>query len=415
MKVLVVGGGGREHALAWKLKASLRNPEMFVAPGNAGTAKIATNVPISSNSDIVKFAKEEGIDLVVVGPEAPLSEGIVDDLESVSIKAFGPSKAAAELEASKSFSKEIMEASGVPTAGGKTFEDYEEAKSHLEKVGAPIVIKADGLAAGKGVVVAETLDVAKSALKDIMQDKAYGESGAKVLIEKFLVGLETSIMGLVDGETVKLLAMSKDHKRLLDEDQGPNTGGMGAISPSPVIGEDRAEEYIDLIFKPVLKELKNRGIHYRGFLYAGVMVSPDGEINVLEFNCRMGDPETQILLPRLESDLLEAILLACDGRLDEAEIVNANNHAACVVASSKGYPKKVEDGKKITGIFEDRENQIVFQAGTRLEGEDVITKGGRVLVVTALGKSLEEALSNAYSGLEEISFDGMHFRKDIGH
>jgi phosphoribosylamine--glycine ligase len=417
MKVLVVGNGGREHAIAWKLKQSSQLSALYCAPGNAGTALIAENVPIAV-SEIHKlrdWAKEEGIDLTVVGPEAPLAEGIVDVFEAAGLRIFGPSQKAAQLEASKSFAKDVMKAAGVPTAGAEVFEDFELAHAYLAERGAPIVIKADGLAAGKGVTVAMSIEEANSALEECLRDQRFGESGARVVIEDFIDGREASVMAIIDGDSIVPLAISQDYKRLLEKDEGPNTGGMGAISPTPVLNEEKLPELVETVFQPVVSELKSRGIRFRGFLYAGLIIDSDGNYKVLEFNCRLGDPETQVLLPRLKSDLLEAFDAAVSGSLDDIRLGWSEQACACVVASSSGYPKQVDDGKEIKGVFPDRESQLVFQAGTRLDSTGKLTsKGGRILVVTGLGDNLSEALSQAYNGLEEISFDGMHFRKDIG-
>jgi len=360
------------------------------------------------------WAAENKIGLTVVGPEAPLADGIADIFLEKGLKIFGPSKAAANLEASKSFAKEIMLASGVKTAEGEVFSSYEKAEAYIKEKGAPIVVKADGLAAGKGVVVASSEDEAISALKEMMLDKRFGDSGASVVIEKCLDGKESSVMAIVDGQTVRPLVISRDFKRLEDDDQGPNTGGMGAISPSNILADSEAPKVMEEVFQPVLAELKKRGIDFCGFLYAGLMITPEGEANVLEFNCRLGDPETQVILARLESDLAELLLAAAEGKLEEKEIKNSSLAAACVVASSRGYPLKVDDGKVIEGLFSGRDDQLVFQAGTRSEGKKVVTKGGRVLVVTGLDPDIASALEKAYKGLEEIKFEGMHFRTDIG-
>lgn len=417
MKVLVVGSGGREHAIAWKLKQSSRLTELYCAPGNAGTESIARNVPIEVNEldRLVAWAKENQIDLTVVGPEAPLAAGIVDAFEAEGLRIFGPSQKAAQLEASKSFAKEVMKAAGVPTAGAEVFEDYESAQTYLEKKGAPIVIKADGLAAGKGVTVAMTIEDAMSALEECMKDQRFGSSGSCVVIEDFIQGREASVMAIIDGNAIVPLVISQDYKRLQDGDQGPNTGGMGAISPTPVLSEESLPELVETVFRPVVSELNSRGIRFRGFLYAGLIIDSSGSYRVLEFNCRLGDPETQVLLPRLESDLLLAFDAAVNGTLGEIELSWTEQSCACVVASSAGYPHAVDDGKKITGVFEDREGQFVFQAGTRIDSSgNLVSKGGRILVVSAMGNDIEQALGRAYSGLDEIKFEGMHYRKDIG-
>lgn len=419
MKILIVGSGGREHALAWKVKQSPLCSELFVSPGNAGTSEIATNLAGGDLQEIVAQCKDKAIDLVVVGPEAPLAEGLVDECDKAGIKVFGPVKAAAKLEASKSFSKEIMIAAGVPTAESGVFSNYEEALAFLEEFvsrypNEGVVLKADGLAAGKGVIVADDLESAKKGLSELMLDKAFGSAGDSILIERRLQGRETSIMAIVDGDSYKALPTSRDYKRLLDGDAGPNTGGMGAVSPSPVIPESKLEEVCELVIAPISKELKKRGVHYRGFLYAGLMVGDDGEINVLEYNCRLGDPETQVLLPRVESDLVEVLLAAIDSRLEEVDFSLSAAHTACIVAASEGYPGTCNDNKLIEGLFSETEDTRVFQAGTKSTEDGVFSKGGRILVVSASGANQEDALKKAYSGLSKISFEGMSFRKDIG-
>ena len=415
MKVLVVGGGGREHAIAWKLSKSPKLTKLFCSPGNAGTSEIAENISgLSSIKETAAWAKANQIDLTVVGPEAPLAEGIVDEFREQGLRIFGPSKAAARLEASKSFAKEVMLASGVKTAEGEVFSDFEAASAYVKEKGAPIVIKADGLAAGKGVVVAQSLDEALDGLRSMMLDKRFGDSGAKVVVEKCLDGLESSVMAVIDGQTIRPLVISRDFKRLLDGDAGPNTGGMGAVSPSNVLADSEADKVVKDVFQPVVKELLKRGIEFTGFLYAGMMISPDGETNVLEFNCRLGDPETQVIMARLDSDLLEILDAAVDSRLAEVEMQWSEAAAACVVASSKGYPLAVEDGKVLGGLFAEREKQIVFQAGTTKVESDIVTKGGRILVVTGIAADVSSALKLAYDGLKEIEFEGMHYRTDIG-
>ena len=416
MKVLVIGSGGREHAIAWKLKQSKSLTALYCAPGNAGTSEIATNVPISvmEIDKLVAFAESEQIDLTVVGPEAPLEAGIVNKFELKGLRIFGPTKQAAELEWSKSFAKEIMLAAGVPTAQSQVFEQLEPACEYVKQRGAPIVIKADGLAAGKGVTVALTLDQALYALNECLADKRFGASGARVLIEDFISGREASVMAIVDGESVFPLVISQDYKRLLVNDQGPNTGGMGAISPTPVIGEERLDEIVKTVFDPVVAELAKRGIIYRGFLYAGLMVADDGSYKILEFNCRLGDPETQVLLPRLESDLLEILCSALGSGLSKADFRWSNKACAGVVLASGGYPEKVEDGRIITGLSSASRAQVFHSGTTTSSSGDVISKGGRVLVVSALGNDLTQALKSAYEKVNQISFDGMQYRSDIG-
>ena len=415
MKVLIVGGGGREHALAWKIKKSPLLSELYCAPGNAGTKSIATNLDLSPENvgALALWALENEIDLTIVGPEAPLAEGIVDAFQEHGVRIFGPSKEAAQLEASKTFAKEVMLKAGVKTAASETFESYEEAKNYVEQKGAPIVIKADGLAAGKGVFVAQTVEQAVSALSEILEDKRFG--GSSVLIEDFLLGREASVIALVDGTTVLPMVVSQDYKRLQDNDEGPNTGGMGAVSPSSVIPDTRVEHLVGEIFLPVLRELWARQIRFVGFLYAGVMVAPSGDVYVLEFNVRMGDPETQVLLLRLQSDLLYAINAAVDGKLSTIDLKWRADNAACIVAASRGYPESVDDGKKIEGLFEESEDCVIFHAGTKSDGAGgVVTKGGRVLAVSALGADKEAAVKRAYQGMDEINFEGMQYRRDIG-
>ena len=420
MKVLVVGGGGREHALAWKIKQSPLLTELYCAPGNAGTASLGTNVELDPENIgvLALWAVENKIDLTVVGPEAPLAAGLVDVFTEHGLKVFGPTKAAARIESSKSFAKEIMEKAGVRTPRGQVLTDFKEAETYLKSLGSyPVVIKADGLAAGKGVIIAKEEETAVQALKDCLEGARFGEAGEKVIIEEFITGREASVMALIDGDTVLPCVVSQDYKRLLDNDEGPNTGGMGSISPTPVLQEIQLESLITEIFLPVIRELNNQGIRYRGFLYAGVIVDTDGTVQVLEYNARLGDPETQVLMMRLESDLLGVLDKAVSGNLGMAELRWRPEAAACVVAASEGYPSKVNDGKEISGLFPGDETLTVFHAGTRVsEGdpEKIVSKGGRVLSVTGLGRSSNEALRSVYRGLEKISFEGMHFRKDIG-
>lgn len=417
MKVLVVGGGGREHALVWKLKQSPRVTHIYCAPGNAGTAKIATNIDISPKNlgALAVWAAENKIALTVVGPEAPLADGLVDVFAEHGLKVFGPSKEAAQLESSKLFAKEIMLKAGVRTASGRAFESADEARAYIKEQGAPIVIKADGLASGKGVVVAQTLDEALRAVDELMVEQSMGAAGSRIVVEEMLSGKEASVMAIVDGETVLPMVVSQDYKRLLDGDQGPNTGGMGAVSPTSVLPDDNVAQMVEEIFIPVIRELWTRGIRYTGFLYAGVMVDKSGAIRVLEFNCRLGDPETQILMMRLQSDLFSALFAAVNGNLETIDLKWTKDAAACIVAASRGYPKAVDDGKVIDGLFEPTDRVVAFQAGTTSDAEGrVVSKGGRVLAVAALGSTVSAALDNAYTNLKRISFDGMHYRKDIG-
>ncbi|MCB0345759.1 MAG: phosphoribosylamine--glycine ligase [Bdellovibrionales bacterium] len=417
MKVLVVGGGGREHAIAWKLKQSPKVTHVYCAPGNAGTAEIATNVDIDPKNlgALAVWAAEHKIALTVVGPEAPLADGLADVFAEHGLKVFGPSKEAARLEYSKYFAKEVMLKAGVRTAEGACFTSAEEAKSYIKEKGAPIVVKADGLAAGKGVVVAETVEEALAAVDEMMVDQSMGDAGRTLVIEEKLQGKEASVMAIVDGETVLPMVVSQDYKRLLNDDAGPNTGGMGAVSPTSVLPDEKVAQMVEDIFIPVIRELWARGIRYTGFLYAGVMIDADGAVRVLEFNCRLGDPETQILMLRLQSDLFSALLAAVNGNLETVELKWTKDAAACVVASSRGYPKSVDDGKKIEGLFAPSERIVAFHAGTESGSEgEVVSKGGRILAVAALGSSVSAALDNAYANIKRISFDGMHYRTDIG-
>lgn len=419
MRVLVVGGGGREHAIAWKLSQSPLVTALFCAPGNAGTADCAKNVEIGTNDlgALAVWAVNQEIDLTVVGPEAPLAAGIVDIFSEHGLRIFGPTKDAARLESSKRFAKEIMADAAVNSPEAEVFTDFESAEKYVQERGAPIVIKADGLAAGKGVTVSQTVEEAVQALRDVMLTKRFGESGAHVLVEDFIDGEEASVMAIVDGDVVLPLAVSQDHKRLGEGDSGPNTGGMAAFSPTPVLGDISLEELVESIFIPVVRQLRTRGIVYRGFLYAGVIVDKnERRVSVLEFNCRLGDPETQPLMMRLSSDLLPVLDAAVSGRLGAVDLCWHPEAAACVVAASRGYPGEVDDGKVISGLFAGRDDCQVFQAGTvKKEGQDTVyTKGGRILAVTALGPDVSAALDKVYEGLSQLSFDGIYYRKDIG-
>ena len=426
MKILVVGSGGREHALAWRLSKDAEGHDLYCAPGNAGTAAIAKNVPIKAEDveGIVYWAVENKPDLVVVGPEAPLVLGLVDALEAEGIKAFGPVAAGARMEGSKRFAKEVMFAAGVPTGRAEVFKDPAKAKAALAAYGLPVVIKADGLAAGKGVVVAETTEQAEAAIDDMLVANKFGSAGAEVLIEEFLDGEECSILAMVDGERAVLLPSSQDHKRVFDGDKGPNTGGMGAYSPAPVVTEEMLPEIRDRIILPVVRELKKRGIVYRGILYAGLMVTPEGgriaksgsRVNVVEFNARFGDPETEVVLPRLGGSFAKALLNAASGNLSEDDIVVRPEMAATVIVASGGYPGAYEKNKVITGLdAAAAKGAVVFHCGTRAEGENLVTSGGRVLSVTGLGATLREAVDIAYGGVREISFERAFHRSDIAH
>ena len=429
MKILVVGSGGREHAIAWRLANDAEEHEIYCAPGNAGTADVAVNVAIGAEDveTIAEWAKSERPDLVVVGPEAPLVKGLVDELEKIGIPAFGPVAAGARMEGSKRFAKEIMDAAGVPTGKAETFTDAAAAKAALAQYGLPVVIKADGLAAGKGVIVAETAEQAEAAIDDMLVGNKFGSAGAEVLIEEFLHGEECSILAMVDGENAVLLPSSQDHKRIFDGDKGPNTGGMGAYSPAPVVTDDKLPLIKEKIIMPVVRELKKRGIVYRGILYAGLMVNDENSnphgpvaksgssVNVVEFNARFGDPETEAVLPRLGGNFAEALLHAATGCLKEEDIVVKDECAATVIVSSGGYPGDYEKGKEISGLEAASAGATVFHCGTKVEDGKILTSGGRVLSVTGTGATLREAVDGAYAAIGGISFDKMFFRKDIAH
>ena len=435
MKILVVGSGGREHAIAWRLAQDAEEHEIYCAPGNAGTLDVATNVALKVDDieGIVEWSKAEKPDLVVVGPEAPLVAGLVDGLEAAGIPAFGPVAAGARMEGSKRFAKEIMDAAGVPTGKAEVFTDPAKAKAALPGYGLPVVVKADGLAAGKGVVVAETVEQAEAAIDDMLVDNKFGAAGAEVLLEEFLHGEECSILAMVDGENAVLLPSSQDHKRIFDGDKGPNTGGMGAYSPAPVVTSDKLPMIKEKIIMPVVRELKKRGITYRGILYAGLMVNdansnPHGPlaksgstVNVVEFNARFGDPETEAVLPRLGGNFAQALLNAAKGCLKDSDIVVKDECAATVIVASGGYPGVYEKGKEIAGLGAgetasvQQQGAIVFHCGTKAEGEKILTSGGRVLSVTGMGATLREAVDRAYEGVKRISFEGMFYRKDIAH
>lgn len=415
MKVLVIGNGGREHTLCWKLKNDSRNPEIFCAPGNAGTAALGTNLDLGATdvAGITAWAKENKPDLTVIGPEAPLCAGLADALEAEGFRVFGPQKAAAELEGSKEFAKEVMKAAGVPTAAYEVFTAAEAACAYVRERGAPIVIKADGLAAGKGVTVAETVEQAEAAIQDALGG-AFGDAGSRVVIEDFLVGEEASILALIDGEHVVMLASSQDHKRALDGDQGPNTGGMGAYSPAPIVTDAVLEKVRTEIYDRTLAELKKRGITYQGVLYAGLMID-NGQPSVVEFNCRFGDPETQAVLARWDGDIIPAIEACIDGTLSDELISWKAEPSVCVVLSAGGYPGSYNKGDEILGLDEAAENAIVFHAGTALDGDKVVTAGGRVLGVTALGSDLRNAVDNAYAAVKKICWENVFYRNDIAH
>jgi phosphoribosylamine---glycine ligase len=416
MKILVVGGGGREHALVWKLARDSRRPAIFCAPGNAGTATLGTNVAIAPTDvkELVAWAQANQPDLTVVGPEAPLCDGLADRLQAAGLRVFGPTKDAARLEGSKIFAKEVMVEAGVPTARFARFSDAAEAKKYVRKWGAPIVVKADGLAAGKGVTVAETVAQAERALHEILVENAFGEAGRTVLIEECLRGEEASILALVDGRNIVMLASSQDHKRVHDGDHGPNTGGMGAYSPAPVVTDAVWPIIREQVFERAIRELNRRGIMYRGVLYAGLMMTADGP-KVLEFNCRFGDPETQAILPRWEGDLVPALEACIDGTLTDRLVRWNPEPCVCVVMAASGYPGDYEKGKPIDGLeaADAIPDVVVFHAGTKREGGRVVTAGGRVLGVTARAQDLRSAVGRVYEAVEKIRFEGALFRRDI--
>lgn len=414
---MIIGGGGREHALAWKVTQNKQVSRVFVAPGNAGTAlnPDMVNVPITSVPELVAFAKEEHVALTIVGPEATLSQGVVDAFRAAGLKIFGPTKAAAQLESSKDFAKAFMIRHNIPTAAYATFTDAKAAHDYVNAQGAPIVIKADGLAAGKGVVVAMSLDEAHSAIDSMLSDNKLGSAGARVVIEEFLTGEEASFIVMVDGKNILPLATSQDHKRLLDGDQGPNTGGMGAYSPAPVVTPTIHAKAMRDIIKPTVEGMAADGIPYTGFLYAGLMISPNGDVKTLEFNCRMGDPETQPILMRLKSDLVKLAEHAVDGTLDKVEADWDRRTALGVVMASANYPDTPRTGDVITGLPSGTDDMQVFHAGTAMKGDQVVTSGGRVLCVTALGETVKYAQNCAYQALDSIKFDGAQYRKDIGY
>jgi len=416
MNILVVGGGGREHALVWKLSQSPRVEKIYAAPGNAGIAGFAECVPLKAEdiAGLLKFAKAKSIDLTVVGPEGPLSLGIVDEFTKAGLRIFGPSGKAAELEGSKRFSKDLMNKYHIPTAAYGVFTDKSEADAYVRAKGAPIVVKADGLAAGKGVVVAETTDEALKALDLIMTERAFGAAGDRVVIEECLKGEEASFMAFSDGRTVVPMASSQDHKRVFDADKGPNTGGMGAYSPAPIVTRELERRVMETIMTPTVRAMEKEGRLFKGVLYAGLMIY-NGEAKVLEFNARFGDPETQPVMARLDTDLVDIIEAILDGTLSKLDIKWKPESAVCVVMASGGYPGNYVKGKEIKGLEAARHKGVmVFHSGTSLKDGRIVTDGGRVLGVTGLGPVVAAAIDNAYAGVREISFEGAHFRRDIG-
>lgn len=417
MKVLVIGSGGREHALVWKIKQSPKVKKIYASPGNAGIEELAEIVDIKPDDikGLVRFAKQKSINLTVVGPELPLAEGIVDEFEKEGLRIFGPNKFAAQLEGSKIFAKEMMLKLGVPTANFKVFTEPQKAKEYIRSLKLPIVIKADGLAQGKGVIIASSTREGCGAVDLMMVDRIFGRAGGKIVVEDCLEGEEASILVLSDGKNVVPLASSQDHKRIFDDDQGPNTGGMGAYSPAPVVTGEIFEQVMKEIIDPIIKGMQKEGKPYKGILYAGIMITKDGP-KVLEFNVRFGDPETQAILPRLNSDLIDLIEAGIDGKLANKKLKWDEKYCIAVVLASGGYPGEYQKEKKISGLDEVKAlpDICTFHAGTKKFGKDIVTSGGRVLNIVGLGKTIGGAISYTYSAVEKISFEGMQYRKDIG-
>ena len=415
MKVLVVGSGGREHAIVWKLLESPKITKMYCASGNGGISDLVECVPIAP-TDIegqVKFAKENDIDFTVIGMDDPLVMGIVDAFEKEGLKVFGPSKVAAQLEGSKAFSKELMKKYGIPTAKYETFNELEKATEYVGKVAPPIVVKADGLALGKGVYICQSVIEAKQALKEIMEDKKFGVSGNKVVIEEFLVGEEVSILAFCDGKTVKPMVSSKDHKKIFDNDKGPNTGGMGTVSPVLGYTEEVQKQAMETIILPTVEALNSEGITYKGIIYYGLIITKEGP-KVIEYNARFGDPEAQVVIPRLDTDILEIFEACVDGTLDKIDIKWKDMAAICVMLASEGYPGSYEKGYKITGLENtNSDNVVVFHSGTKKVDDEYLTNGGRVLGVTGFGRTIEEATKTAYEAVNKINFKGKQYRTDI--
>jgi phosphoribosylamine---glycine ligase len=418
MQVLVIGGGGREHALVWKIKQSPRVEKIFCAPGNAGTAEVAENIPIAADDieSLLKFAVENDIGLTVVGPEQPLVKGIVDKFEEKGLRIFGPNALAAELEGSKSFSKDIMKKYGLPTAEYQTFNSADSAAKYIENKNCPLVVKADGLAAGKGVLLCQTADEALAAVDSIMGQRSFGDAGDQIVVEEFLEGEEVSVLAFSDGQTVLLMDSAQDHKAAYDGDKGPNTGGMGAYSPAPIFTETMRQKVRDKIMFPMIRAMQQEGRPYKGILYAGLMLTKTGP-QILEFNARFGDPETQPLLARMDSDIIPVFEACIDGTLDQCPLEWKSESSVCVVMAAKGYPDSYEKGKPISGLKDANAlpGVVVFHAGTKQKDGDVLTNGGRVLGVTATGVDTLTAISRAYEAVEKIQWEGIHYRKDIGH
>ena len=417
MKILVVGGGGREHAIIWKLKQSSIVDKIYCAPGNAGISELAECVPISAMEfdKLISFVKENDIDYTIIGMDDPLAGGIVDAFENANLKVFGPRKNAAILESSKAFAKNLMKKYNIPTGAYETFDNYEAAKIYLEKQDMPIVLKADGLALGKGVLICKTLEEAQQGLKEIMQEHKFGAAGNTVIIEEFLEGPEVSILSFCDGKTIIPMVSAQDHKRAFDNDKGLNTGGMGTFSPSKFYTNEMAKECMKTIFQPTVDAMLKENRPFVGIIYFGLMYTKNG-MKVIEYNARFGDPETQVILPRLKTDLLDIMLACTNGTLDNMNIEWYNNAAVCVILASGGYPVSYTKGYEITGLqkISEKKNMIVFHAGTDKKGGKIVTSGGRVLGITGIGDNIDEAIKTAYEGVEIVNFNQKHFRNDIG-
>lgn len=415
MRILVVGGGGREHAIVWKLSQSPKVDKLYCAPGNGGIAALAECIDIKATdlAGVTAFAMENAVDLVVVAPDDPLAAGMVDALEQAGIRAFGPRKAAAELEASKAFAKELMKKYSIPTAGYAVFDNSAQALEYVGQCSFPTVVKADGLALGKGVVIANTLEEATSAIKDMMDNKVFGEAGRRIIIEEFMTGPEVSVLAFTDGKTVIPMVSSQDHKRAYDHDLGPNTGGMGTFSPSRIYTSDIAAYCMEHIYIPTIRAMESEGRTFQGVLYFGLMLTEQGP-RVLEYNARFGDPETQVVLPRLQTDLLDIFLATIEQRLDRMNVEWNDNAAVCVILASGGYPGRYATGYAISGLDTPEEDIMVFHAGTRKENDSCVTAGGRVLGVTAVADTLDRAIERSYAAVQKIHFQDMHYRRDIG-
>jgi phosphoribosylamine--glycine ligase len=415
MNILIIGSGGREHALAWKVAQSPRLKKLYIAPGNGGTNACGENITmdVADHGSVLRFCQEKRIDLVIVGPEVPLADGLADSLSDGGIRCFGPKRASAQIEASKVFAKDFMARHNIPTARYVSFTQLDEAVRYLESVDYSVVIKASGLAAGKGVILPETMEEAKSTLEDILIDKTFGDAGSAVVIEERLSGQEVSLMAFTDGTTIVPMLPAQDHKRLLDGDEGLNTGGMGAYAPAPIFTADMMNEAMESVLKPAVNGLRDEGTPFVGVLYAGFMLTPNG-IRTLEFNCRFGDPETQVVLPLLVTDLLDIADACVNGNLADVNIRWKKGAAVCVVLASKGYPEKAENGKEVV-LSPLPENMVCFHAGTKADGDKVFTTGGRVFGLTGWADTIESAINTVYANVKNVSFEGMQFRKDIAH